>query len=134
MSPYKYLDSLKESINKKLDGNEEFLEGKVFTNREYLTKLSEFVDSLRNIVEKSALSIYVIDTNSDVLELEGIKCSQVQIENMLLIQPLEELTVPVYSDLMSAVKTMEKKGALNNKMVLVLPHDINFLYARIKED
>ena len=137
MNPYSYLDSLTENITSQIEccdkADKSILDTKIFTQRDYLNKISGFVSSLRGIVDNSFYEVEGAKYDGDVIEVKGLECKRTEIEDIILIQPLSIMTAQEYSEIMDTVSQIYDKGALNNKMVLVLPYDVRFLKAKIKK-
>lgn len=138
MNPYKYLDTMTSQIQEQIIACDKtvpsILDTKLFTQRDYLEKISGFISSLRNIIDNSYFTVVGKTHGGEEIGLRDFKCKRSEIEDLIFVQPSHDVSKEEYGEIMDALSLVYSKGALNNKMLLMLPHDIALLQAKIKVD
>lgn len=137
MNPYSYLDLLKDHIDSHIKYcdqiNPDILDIKIFSQREYLDNIAEFITSLRNIVDNSFFEIIATKYNGDIIKIKDFQCKYREIEDIIFIQPLSGISDTQNSDGMNKILHLYDNKSLNDKKILVIPHDVNFLKAKLSK-
>lgn len=137
MNPYSYLDLLKDHIDSHIKYcdqiNPDILDIKIFSQREYLDNIAEFITSLRNIVDNSFFEIIATKYNGDIIKIKDFQCKYREIEDIIFIQPLSGISDIQNSDGMNKILHLYDNKSLNDKKILVIPHDVNFLKAKLSK-
>lgn len=137
MNPYSYLDSLKDNIDSNIKYcdqiNPDILDIKIFSQREYLNNIAEFITSLRNIVDNSFFEIIATKYNGDIIKIKDFQCKYTEIEDIIFVQPLNCISDSQINDVMNKILHLNSNKSLNDKKILVIPNEVNFLKAKVNK-